>query len=104
MGKAKASAGLRIGEGALRWASLSGEDAGAALIAATGASASELMSLVNDNQSVIPQVAAVLCEDVDAVLTAWSAGELDVSHTRAMLRAELGALVFEAEGDDNGHI
>lgn len=104
MGKAKASAGLRIGEGALRWASLSGEDAGAALIAATGCSASELIDLWGE-PSLYWQVAKVLCENPEAVLIAWVQGELDVEETRAALFAELSKLVPSTiESGDNGDV
>lgn len=105
MGKAKASADLRIGVGALGWASLSAADASAALSAATGCSPSELLALLQGDQSLIPQVARVLCADEDAFLTAWSSGELDASFTRAALRAELSKLVpATKEGGDNGDV
>lgn len=105
MGKAKASAGLRIGEGALRWTSLSGEDAGAALIAATGCSASELVGLLRGEISLFPQVAAIMCGDALAVLEAWGSGKLDIEETRAALIAELSKLVpATKEGGDNGDV
>lgn len=105
MAKAKASAGLRIGEGALGWATLSSQDAGAALITATGCSASELVGLLRGEISLFPQVAAILCGDALAVLEAWGAGELDVEETRAALIAELSKLVpATKEGGDNGDV
>lgn len=105
MGKAKASAGLRIGEGAFAWASAPSEEARAGLITATGCSALELVGLLRGEISLFPQVAAVMCSDALAVLQAWGTGELDVEETRAALIAELEKLVpAQTESGDNGNV